>query len=215
MNKSVIVLGLGKFGYTVASKLFEQGIEVMAVDKDYSLVQSISNHVNAAVQCDFLDEEAMAELGISNFDIAIISTGTSLEASIAATMLASDANVSKIIAKAKSANQARILRKLGADQIIYPEIDMGERLARSITGSNLLEFIHFSDEYGLIEASAKDSWIGKDLGKLNFRNHYHMNVVAIRRRGEYIITPGSKEKIEKGDVLILIGEEKYVKEVEN
>lgn len=214
MNKSVIVLGLGKFGYTVASKLFEQGIEVMAVDKDYSLVQSISNNVNAAVQCDFLDEEAMAELGISNFDIAIISTGTSLEASIAATMLASDANVSKIIAKAKSANQARILRKLGADQIIYPEIDMGERLARSITGSNLLEFIHFSDEYGLIEASAKDSWIGKDLGKLNFRNHYHMNVVAIRRRGEYIITPGSKEKIEKGDVLILIGEEKYAKILE-
>ena len=214
MNKSVIVLGLGKFGYTVATRLFEQGVEVMAVDKDYDLIQSIGNHVNAAVQCDFLDEEAMAELGMSNFDVAIISTGYSLEAAIAAIMLASDSEVSKIIAKAKSGNQARIMRKLGADQIIFPEIDMGERLARSLTGSNILEFINFSDEYCLIEVIAKDEWVDKSLADLKFRNAYHMNVVGIRRKGHFIITPRANEVVHEKDVLILIGEERYATELE-
>lgn len=215
MNKSVIVFGLGKFGRTVATKLFEQGIEVMAVDKNYDLVEEIANNVTAAVQCDFMDDDAMADLGISNFDIAIIATGTSLEASIASVITAKDHGVEKVIAKATSTKQARILQKLGADQIVFPELDMGERLARSVTGSNLLEFIHFSEEYGLVEVIAKEKWVNKTLKDLDFRNSYHMNVVGIRRKGKYIVTPNANEKIRDLDVLILIGEEKYIAKLED
>ena len=134
MIKSVIVLGIGRFGERVATKLFEDGLEVMAVDKDYDLVQNISGKVTSAVQCDISNDKALEELGMGNFDVAVIATGESLEASMAATLFAKDHNVEKIIAKATSTNHARILKKIGADQIIFPEIDMGEKLARSIAG---------------------------------------------------------------------------------
>lgn len=214
MKNTVIVFGLGKFGKTVATKLHDQGIEVMAVDKNYDLIQEVANRVTVAVQCDFMDEDAMAELGISNFDMAVVSTGQSLEASIAATMAAKDNGVAKVIAKATSINQARILEKLGANQIIFPEMDMGERLARSIAGSNLLEFIHFSNEYGMIEVKARKEWIGRSLEDMDFRNTYHMNIVGIERQQDYIVTPRASEIIKEGDVLVLIGKEEHAHLVE-
>ena len=124
MKKNVIVLGLGRFGTTVAKKLFEDGFEVMAVDKDYDLVQAISDKVTSAVQCDISNDKALEELGIGSFDVAVIATGESLEASMTATLFAKDHEVSRIIAKATSTNHARILKKIGADQIVFPEIDM-------------------------------------------------------------------------------------------
>lgn len=112
MIKSVIVLGIGRFGERVATKLFEDGLEVMAVDKNYDLVQNISGKVTSAVQCDIANDKALEELGMGNFDVAVIATGESLEASMAATLFAKDHNVEKIIAKATSTNHARILKKL-------------------------------------------------------------------------------------------------------
>ena len=112
MDKSAIILGLGRFGERVATKLFEDGLEVMAVDKNYDLVQNISDKVTSAVQCDISNDKALEELGMGNFDVAVIATGESLEASMAATLFAKDHNVKKIIAKATSKNHARILKKL-------------------------------------------------------------------------------------------------------
>lgn len=209
MIKSVIVLGIGRFGERVATKLFEDGLEVMAVDKDYDLVQNISDKVTSAVQCDISNDKALEELGMGNFDVAVIATGESLEASMAATLFAKDHNVGKIIAKATSTNHARILKKIGADQIIFPEIDMGEKLARSIAGSNLLQFFHFSDDYSMIELKAYDELVGKSLREIDFRKKYKMMVIAYKRDGELIINPEANWKIEKDDTLVLLGESEY------
>lgn len=218
MIKSVIVLGIGRFGERVATKLFEDGLEVMAVDKDYDLVQNISDKVTSAVQCDISNDKALEELGIGNFDVAVIATGESLEASMAATLFAKDHNVEKIIAKATSTNHARILKKIGADQIVFPEIDMGEKLARSIVGSNLLQFFHFSDDYSMIELKAYDELVGKSLKEIDFRKKYKMMVIAYKRDGELIINPEANWKIEKDDTLVLLGDsdhaDKLQKEVD-
>lgn len=209
MIKSVIVLGIGRFGERVATKLFEDGLEVMAVDKNYDLVQNISGKVTSAVQCDISNDKALEELGIGNFDVAVIATGESLEASMAATLFAKDHNVEKIIAKATSTNHARILKKIGADQIIFPEIDMGEKLARSIAGSNLLQFFHFSDDYSMIELKAYDELVGKSLKEIDFRKKYKMMVIAYKRDGELIINPEANWKIEKDDTLVLLGDSEH------
>lgn len=218
MIKSVIVLGIGRFGERVATKLFEDGLEVMAVDKNYDLVQNISGKVTSAVQCDISNDKALEELGMGNFDVAVIATGESLEASMAATLFAKDHNVEKIIAKATSTNHARILKKIGADQIIFPEIDMGEKLARSIAGSNLLQFFHFSDDYSMIELKAYDELVGKSLKEIDFRKKYKMMVIAYKRDGELIINPEANWKIEKDDTLVLLGDsdhaDKLQKEVD-
>ena len=209
MIKSVIVLGIGRFGERVATKLFEDGLEVMAVDKDYDLVQNISDKVTSAVQCDISNDKALEELGIGNFDVAVIATGESLEASMAATLFAKDHNVEKIIAKATSTNHARILKKIGADQIVFPEIDMGEKLARSIVGSNLLQFFHFSDDYSMIELKAYDELVGKSIKEIDFRKKYKMMVIAYKRDGELIINPEANWKIEKDDTLVLLGDSEH------
>lgn len=210
MQESVIVFGAGRFGRSLATTLFDHGVEVMIVDHDYDLIQSLSTKVTTAIQCDLTDEAAVNELGISNFDIAVIAIGSNLEASIMATLASKDRGVPRIIAKATSEMQARILEKIGADQIIYPEIDMGERLARSISGSNLMEYIHFSDEYSIVEVKTNKEWVGKNLVDLDFRNKYHLNVIAYRRNGRTIVAPSAKDTFERDDVLILIGEEKYI-----
>ncbi|NLM19739.1 MAG: TrkA family potassium uptake protein [Clostridiaceae bacterium] len=204
-NISVVVLGAGMFGSSLAKKLFELDVEVMVVDSDYDVVNELANEVTAAVQCDLLDEKAVEELGLSNFDVAIIGIGDDLESSIIATLAAKDHNIPRIIAKANSYMQARILEKLGANQIIFPEIDMGERLARSLSGSNFMEYLHFSDEYTIMEIEAVDSWVGKNLIEIDFAKKYNLTVVAFRRNGETILSDIARVRIQSGDYLVLIG----------
>ena len=214
MEKNVIVLGLGRFGYAVATKLFEKGIYVTAVDSNYKKVEKIANFVSSAAQGDITEELAMKSLGISNYDVAVIATGTDIEASIEATLICKDCGVEKVIAKATSQSHARILKKIGADQIVYPELDTGERLARSIAGSNLLELVQFSNDFSLIEIKAHEDWVGKTLIELDFRKSYKMNVVAFERSGAMIMDIDPTLKIQEEDVLVLIGDNENAKELE-
>ena len=212
-EKNVLVLGMGRFGSALAKKLFEKGVEVMAVDRDYTKVQKLADQVTYAAQADMTDEEAMKDLGIKNFDIAVIATGSNIESSIEATLLCKDAGITTVIAKATTATHERILEKIGADKIIFPELDSGERLARVISGSNLLEFIEFSNEFSLAEVRVHQAWIGKDLKDLDFRNKYNLNVVAFERNGATIINPGPHIKIEKNDLVVLLGKKEDVEKV--
>lgn len=214
MDKNVIVLGLGRFGYSVATKLFEKGVYVTAVDSNYKKVEKIVNFVSSAAQGDITEEVAMKSLGINNYDVAIIATGTDIEASIEATLICKDSGVDKVIAKATSQSHARILKKIGADQIVYPELDTGERLARSLAGSNLLELVQFSNDFSLIEIKAHEDWIGKSLIELDFRKAYKMNVVAFERDGQMLMDIDPSTEIRKGDVLVLIGDNENAKALE-
>lgn len=214
MDKNVIVLGLGRFGYAVATKLFEKGVYVTAVDSNYKKVEKIANFVSSAAQGDITEEVAMKSLGINNYDVAIIATGTDIEASIEATLICKDSGVDKVIAKATSQSHARILKKIGADQIVYPELDTGERLARSLAGSNLLELVQFSNDFSLIEIKAHEDWIGKSLIELDFRKSYKMNVVAFERDGKMLMDIDPNTDIRKDDVLVLIGDNENAKTLE-
>ena len=214
MEKNVIVLGLGRFGYAVATKLFEKGIYVTAVDSNYKKVEKIANFVSSAAQGDITEEVAMKSLGINNYNVAIIATGTDIEASIEATLICKDSGVDKVIAKATSQSHARILKKIGADQIVYPELDTGERLARSLAGSNLLELVQFSNDFSLIEIKAHEDWIGKSLIELDFRKSYKMNVVAFERDGKMLMDIDPSTDIRKDDVLVLIGDNENAKALE-
>lgn len=214
MDKNVIVLGLGRFGYAVATKLFEKGVYVTAVDSNYKKVEKIANFVSSAAQGDITEEVAMKSLGINNYDVAIIATGTDIEASIEATLICKDSGVDKVIAKATSQSHARILKKIGADQIVYPELDTGERLARSLAGSNLLELVQFSNDFSLIEIKAHEDWIGKSLIELDFRKSYKMNVVAFERDGQMLMDIDPSTDIRKDDILVLIGDNENAKALE-
>ena len=136
--KSFIVMGCGRFGESCAKTLMELDNEVLVIDEDYDKIKNISNDVTTAIQCDIMDEMAMKEIGLSNFDVAIISIGSSLTAAIMGTMLAKEAGVKYILAKAPSLREGSILKKVGADKIIYPERDMAKRVAHNLTSKNIL-----------------------------------------------------------------------------
>ena len=213
MQKNIIVLGLGRFGYAVATRLAQKGAYVTAVDSNYKTVEKIASLVSSSVQADITEEQALKSLGINNYDAAIIATGSNLEASIEATLICKDGGVNQVIAKASSGSHARILEKIGADYIVFPEADTAERLARSLVGPNLLEVIEFSDEFSIIEIKAHKSWLGKNLIDLDFRNEYQMNVVAFERDGQMIIDFDPSLEIEENDILVLIGTSENAKEL--
>lgn len=214
MDKNIIVLGLGRFGMSVATKLFKDGFYVTAVDYDYDLIEKMADSVSSAIQADITEEVAMHSLGINNYDVAIIATGSDLESSIEATLICKDSGVKEVIAKASSKQHARILKKIGADRIVFPEFDTGQRLARSLAGPSLMEIIDFSDEISLIKIKARKSWIGKSLVDLDFRKQYQMNVIAFERDGHMIIDFDPNLLIEEDDTIVLIGEEENAKAIQ-
>ena len=214
MQRNIIVLGLGRFGYAVATRLAQKGAYVTAVDSNSKTVEKIASLVSSSVQADITEEVALKSLGINNYDAAIIATGSDLEASIEATLICKDSGINQVIAKASSESHARILEKIGADYIVFPEADTAERLARSLVGPNLLEVIEFSDEFSIIEVKAHKSWLGKNLIDLDFRKEYQMNVVAFERDGAMIIDFDPSLEIEENDILVLIGTSENAKELE-
>lgn len=213
--KSYIVFGCGRFGEAVAKTLYELGYDVLAVDGDLQKIQDITPYVTDAIQCDILDESALDELGVSNFDVAVIAIGANLEASIISTIYAKEQGVKKVVAKATSGLQGTVLEKLGVDMVIYPEREMGTRLAHILASNSIIDYAYSSNDYGIIEIVIPEKWIGKTLSEINFRNKYKATVIAIKRNGKFIITPVSDEKFLEGDNLVIMGNEKDLVVIES
>lgn len=210
MKKNIVVLGLGRFGYALATRLYEKDLFVTAVDSDMTKVERIADKISSSVCADITEEVAMKSLGISNYDIAIIATGSDLEASIEATLICKDSGVERVIAKASSQSHARILKKIGADRIVYPEIDTAEYLTRVLSESNILENIHLSDDFSVVEIKAHKNWVGKSLIDLDFRKNYQLNVVAFKRDDLTLVDFNPEEPIKENDVLVLIGSDENI-----
>lgn len=213
--KSFVVIGCGRFGTSVAKTLYDLGNEVMAVDMNPDTVQEISEHVTHAVVADVLDEAVLHELGLSNFDVVIISIASNIEASIMATLTAKELGAKKVVVKAQSDVHGKVLTKVGADRIVFPERDMGARVAHNLTSSNILDFIELSPEYYIIEISALKRWINKSLGELRLRNKYGVNVLAIKRETSLNISPTADEVINQGDILVVIGDSDDIRKIES
>lgn len=204
-KKQFIVIGLGRFGTSVAETLYALGNDVLAVDIDEEAVQNIAERVTHAVQVDANDEVSLRALGIGNFDVAIISIGSDIQANILSTLLVKEMNVKHIITKANNALHAKVLYKIGANRVIFPERDMGIRVAHNLCSSNILDYIELSPDFSIAEIVTPKEWEGHSLKDLDLRVRYSVNVVAIKRDDNIEVSPSADEVIQEGDIIVAIG----------
>ncbi|MEN0642514.1 TrkA family potassium uptake protein [Alkalicoccobacillus gibsonii] len=205
MKKQFIVIGLGRFGSSLTKTLVEAGHEVLAVDKDIDLVQSMSSIATHAIQADSTDEEVLKELGVGNFSHAIVAIGENLQSSILTTLLLKEMNIPKVTVKAKNIMYGKVLTKIGADQVVYPERDMGIRLGRQLSSDNLIDYIELSPDYNLVELNAPAAMNGYTIQQLDVRAKYGVNIMAIKSADGINISPLAEDKIQTGDTLLIIG----------
>ena len=204
-KKQFVVIGLGRFGSTLAKTVYELGHDVLAIDKDEEKVQDIADHVTHAIQMDATDENALKNVGLRNFDVAVVTIGSDIQASIMATLLTKEMEVNFIIAKAHNEQHAKVLDKIGADKVILPEQDMGVRVAHNLVSSNILDYIELSSEYSIMEIEALDEWDSKSLKDLELRKKYGINIVAIKDGKNINVSPNADDMIKKGDIMVALG----------
>lgn len=214
--KQFVIIGIGRFGGAVAERLCQLDHEVLAIDTNEEAIKRISDKVTHAVTADATDESVLKSLGVRNFDVAVVAIGNNLESSIMITLMLKDMGVSYIVAKAQNELHAKVLLKIGADKIVFPERDMGERVAHNLISSNILEYIELSPEHSIIEYAAPKSWVGKDLRDINMRAKYGVTVVAMRNMNdeEINISPKADNEIKEGDIMIVIGSNEDLKKLE-
>lgn len=204
-SKQYLVLGLGRFGESLAKSLYKQGHEVLAVDSHEDLVDAIAPYVTQAIRVDATDEGALQSLGVRNFDAAIVSIGQNMRDSILVCVLLKELGVPYLIAKATDELHAKVLRKVGVDRVVFPERDMGMRLAKSLLTPNVLELIDLSDDYQLVEIILPMKWVGNTIIGVDVRKKYGISILAIHRGGQFIVSPTPDSVFETGDILLVLG----------
>ena len=204
-KKQYVVIGLGRFGTSIAKQLEANGCMVLAVDRDERRVNNVAEFVTRAMCLDITDEEAILELGLSNFDGAVVSIGHNLDAAIFAVMSAKEQGIPKVIAKAYDETQGKILTKVGADEIVYPERARGYHLAKILAFGRLLDSVELTADYSIAEIPLLREWSGKNLIELKLREKYHVNVIAVKRGSDLEITPPADKPFLDGDVLVILG----------
>lgn len=203
--KQFAVIGLGQFGASVAVTLYSMGYDVLAVDVDADRIDAINGKVTHAAQADATDEEALRTLGLHNFDVAIVSVGNAVQDSIMITLLLKEIGVPEVIVEAQTDIHAKALGKIGADKVLFPERDMGQRVAHNLASSNIMDMIELSSDFTLMEIKALDEWVGHSLSELAMRRHYGINVVAIFYESGVNASPKAEDVIEATDVLLVVG----------
>jgi trk system potassium uptake protein len=215
MVNQYAVIGLGRFGLSIATKLFESGQEVLGVDINEDRVDESSSFLTHALIADSTDAEALKSIGIRNFDTVIVAIGDDIQASILSVLLLKELGVKKVIAKALNKLHGQVLRKVGADWVVHPERDMGIRVAHQLLSPNVLNFIEISKDYSVEEVKVPSKMNGKTLRELDLRAKYNLNVIAIRHDNEIDISPLPDKKIDSGDVLVVIGENQDLEKFAN
>ena len=203
---SYVVIGLGLFGSSVARQLCALGAEVLAIDIHPELVQQISSDVTSAVVADARDADVLRALGAHECDGAVVAIGDDLAGSVLATMNLKELGVKHIVCKAHDEVHRKVLQKLGADKVVIPEKEVADKLARSLTSHNVLDFIELSSDYGIVEIPAPKTWVGKNLKELDVRAKLGVNIIAIQRHGKVSVSPRAEFLIEKNDILVVLGD---------
>ncbi len=213
-KKQYAVIGLGRFGSSVAKYLSQMGYEVLAVDDNAERVQDVANAVTHAVSADSTDEEAMRALGIRNFDVVVVAIGQDIQSSILTTLILKDLGVPYIIVKAQNELHGKVLNKIGADKVVFPERDMGLRVAHHLISPNILEHIELAPDYSIVDMQVPSAMRGKNLRELDIRQKYNCNVLALKRGGELNITPHPDELLTTDDVLVIVGKNEQLTKLE-
>ena len=212
MKKQFAVFGLGSFGMSVAVTLQKLGCEVVAVDEDMDRVEEAADKVSFAMAADVGDPEVIEAMGARNLDGVVVAV-SGMEASILATMVSKEIGVPYVIAKARNDLHEKVLKKVGADVVIFPEREMGVRIARSMVSKNFADWIALSDEYSRIETAVPQKWVGKTLLDLDVRKNYDVSVVGIKRNGEFEVSPDPEKTLEEGMLMILIGSNRALEKI--
>ncbi len=212
--KSYVVIGLGRFGTELATRLYALGNDVMAIDVDENLVNAVADHVSSAVIADATKRDSLKGLGVQDCDCAVVALGSDLKASVLVTMNVKALGVPKIICKASDDTHSEILTKLGADRVIIPERDAADKLAVAITSPNIMEFIEISPTHGIVECTVPEAWAGKDIRTLDIRSRYGVTVIAIKKGEDITVSPMPDYVFEKDTTLVLLGKYESINKIE-
>jgi trk system potassium uptake protein TrkA len=213
--KQFAVIGLGRFGTSMAKTLSRMGYAVLAVDHNEEKVNNIIEHVTHAVQADAMDEQTLKSLGIRNFDVVVVAIGQDIQANILVTVMLKELGVKKVVSKAVTDLHGKVLERVGADKVVFPERDMGVRVAHALVSKNILDQINISPDYSIIELISPAELANKTLGQGNIRGKYGVTVLAIRRGNDVIISPGAQHLVKEGDVLVVVGRNEKLKTLED
>ena len=212
--KSFLVIGLGRFGTSLACELCALGHEVMAVDLREERVQEVAGSVTHAAAGDARDPEVLRALGARNFDCAVVAAGDDVGTSALIVLNLKELGVPQVVGKARSAVHHRVLEKIGADRVVFPEQEMALRLARNLANGDILNFIELSEEYSIMECRCPRQWQGKSIRELDVRARHRLNIIAIRRGGGMTISPGGEYALQEEDELVVLGRNEDIREVE-
>ncbi len=204
--KSYVVIGLGRFGASLAQQLCKLGAEVLALDVRGDLVQQIAQNVTHAVVGDAQDKEVLRALGVRNLDCAIIAIGDNLAASVLITMNLKELGVPFVVCKAHDDTHRRVLEKLGVDRVLIPEQESAQRLARTLNSHNVLDYIELSEDFGILDVPAPTGWVGKTLRELNVRAKLGVNIIAVENGGKTNVSPSADYAVCAGDTLVVLGD---------
>ncbi|MDL2273278.1 TrkA family potassium uptake protein [Oscillospiraceae bacterium OttesenSCG-928-G22] len=204
-TKSFVVIGLGRFGSSVAKEFSKLGHEVLVIDEDAEKVQEVADLVTHAVVGDAKDEMVLNSIGVRNFDGVIIAMGENLEDSVLTTLMLKEMGVSNIVCKARNDQHKKVLEKVGADRVVVPEQEMGRRLAQTLVFSNVLDFINLSNDVNVFEFKAPATWAGKSITELDIRKKYNINILALRKGEEIMVSPPPHCVIGGEDILVAVG----------
>jgi trk system potassium uptake protein TrkA len=215
MKKQVAILGLGRFGVSLANTLLSMGYDVLAMDVDEKKVQAISTSITRAVQADGTDEAVLKELGVDKFDVAIVAMGSDIENSVLSTILLRKLGVRYVVARADNDLHGNILDKIGADKVVYPEREMGTRIAHGLMLTQVLDYMPVAPSYGVAKVSPPNSFIGRTLSELGLgrEGRWGIAVLMIQREREIIVTPDRMEVVRAEDTLILSGNDLKIEQM--
>lgn len=214
MKKDFAVIGLGRFGGSICKELSEKGMHVLAIDSDAAKVNEYKNIAYHAVVADATDEDALKEIGITNFDHVIVAIGENIQASILTAVILTDLNIKRITVKAQNDYHDKILNRIGVSHVVHPERDMGKRLAHSFISNNIIEYLELSNDHSIVETKVGRKMVGKSLIELDVRARFGCNIVAIRRGAEIDVSPEADSPLMEDDILILIGADKDINRFE-
>ena len=218
MKKQVVVVGLGRFGSSVGKELYQMGHDVLGIDLEEKNVQDMLGHVTYAVKSDATNESVLKELGVSNFDVAVVAVGSDIQASILVTVLLKELGIPFIVARAKDDLHGTTLERIGADKVVYPEQEMGRRLAHTGFDAGVLDYMEVAPNYGITKLRPPDQMVKhtlEDAGMASPRDKYHLAVLAIRRGREYFLAPAKDEELRHGDILIVAGSNEQLGKIQN
>ena len=208
--KSFLVIGMGRFGRRLAERLIELRNDVMIADMNEDIINELAPHFTNAQICDCTNPDVLRTMGVNDFDVCFVTIGENFQSSLEITSQLKEMGAKRVISKANRDIQAKFLLRNGADEVIYPERDMAEKLAIRCNADNIYDYIQLTPEYSIFEIPIVSDWVGKSIGSINVRRKYKVNILAIKTDRKHITIPGADYVFEEGDHAIIMGKQEDV-----